>query len=414
MENFMNKFEEKLGPIAAKLSSNRYLNAIQAGFLVSMPLVVIGSLLLVIALVPIPAIADFFARTGIQSFLLKYNGAATDIIGLFVLCGLVDHLAKEYKLDRIATVAIAISAFLVLTEVNFSSFGSANLFLVMFVGIISTEIVKFVVNRKWTIKMPDMVPDAVSASFTALIPAFFAITAMNIVRVLFALTPFETAANFINTVVQLPLLKLGGTLPAVCVFIFFEMLLWSFGIHGSNIVGAVFSPIFTALTVENQQAVAAGLTPTNVINSQFYQNFVRLGGAGANLGLVLVMFLFARSLRYKSLAKLAIGPLVFQVNEPVIFGFPLVMNPIMMIPFIFGPMVIAVICYVAMKTGIVPCANGANIPWNTPPLISGFIVCGWRGTVLQLVCLAVNALCWLPFFMIEDRKALAEEQGEVE
>ena len=413
MENFMNKFEEKLGPIAAKLSSNRYLNAIQAGFLVAMPLVVIGSLLLVIALVPIPAISSFFASTGIQGFLLKYNGAATDIIGIFVLAGLVDNLAKTYKLDRIATVAIAISGYLVLTEVSFGSFGSANLFLVMFVGIASTEIVRFVIEKNWTIKMPEAVPEAVSASFTALIPAFVSITVMNIIRAIFALTSFGTAANFINTVVQMPLLKLGGTLPAVLIFIFFEMTLWSFGIHGSNIVGAVFSPIFTALTIENQQAVAAGLTPTNVINAQFYQNFVRLGGAGANLGLALVMFLFARSLRYKQLARLAIGPLAFQVNEPVIFGFPLVMNPIMMIPFIFGPMVIAIICYVAMKTGIVPCTNGANIPWNTPPVVSGFILCGWRGLLLQLVCLGVNALCWLPFFMIEDRKAYKEEQGEI-
>lgn len=415
MKNFSEKLESILAPVASKIASNRYINAIQAGFLTSMPLVVVASILVAVACLPIDGFQAFMASTfgaNWTSPLFMFGGAATDIIGIFVLVGASASLAKYYKLPIASTVGIAISGFIVING-NVDSlktlFGSTNLFLVLITSVTSVEIIKFVKDRNWTIKMPDSVPEAVSASFAALIPGLAVVLIYVIIYCLFSGTSFGTPSAFINQIVQTPITKLGATLPAVLVFILFEIVLWSFGIHGSNIVGAIFEPIFTILTLENLAATNAGLAPTNIFALNFYTNFVRLGGAGANLGLLVCMLVFAKSERYKSLGKLATAPLVFQINEPIIFGFPLVMNPIMDIPFILAPMVNAILTYIAMSTGIVPCCNGISIPWNTPPIISGFLLCGWRGSLLQLVCLAVNIVIWLPFFKVFDKQAYLEE-----
>lgn len=422
MNHFMSVLENKIGPVAEKLSENRYLKAVNAGFMVAMPLVIVGSFFLLLCNIPINGYHQFMSSIFGENwslYLMKVFNATMDCISLFVIIGCTNGLAGQYKVDGVSTIGIALASFLILTvfsdgTVAVSDLGAGALFMALIVSILTVEIVRFVKEKNWVIKLPPSVPSNIANSFSALIPALVVFIVFNCVRIVFELTPYGSFGSFIFTIVQYPLMQLGSSIWAMIIFIFAEMLLWSFGIHGSSVVGAVTTAFLTALTAENAAAVAAGQLPTHIINTQFLANFVRLGGAGATLGLVILM-LFAKSKQYRSLGRLAIGPIAFQINEPVIFGFPLVLNPMMMIPFIVGPILIAVTCYIAFSIGLVPVINGANIPWTTPPLVSGWLLCGFRGFLLQLFCLMESMAIWYPFFKISDNKALKlETEGETE
>lgn len=418
MNKFFEKLESKLGPLAEKLQANRYLTAVTNGFYIASPLIIIGSIFLLICFLPIPGYTEFMAGIFGESWtapLMKIFNATMNVLGMFVLVGISSSLAKTYALDVIASIAASLACYLVIVpEVTAGEFGAGNLFLVILVGIFTVEIIRFAVKRNWTIKMPASVPEPVQNSFSALIPALVALVIAAIVNLLFGLTSFGTLGNFINTIVQLPLQKLAGTLPAMMLISFFECLLWFFGIHGSNVTGAVANPILNALTAENAAATAAGLAPTNIINAQFWSNFVHLGGAAATIGIAILMLFFARSKRYKSLGKLAAGPIAFQINEPVIFGFPLVLNPLMFIPMIVGQLINCVICYFAFASGLVPIISGVALTWTTPPIVSGWLLCGWQGAVLQIILIIINVFVWLPFFRIADKQAYADETVKVE
>jgi PTS system cellobiose-specific IIC component len=270
--------------------------------------------------------------------------------------------------------------------------------------------VRFVDKKGWKIKMPDSVPENVSRSFSALIPALFVIIVFNLVRIVFSFTDLGTVQDFIFHYLQVPLTALGATLPATLVVTVFEALLWSFGIHGSNVVGGVMQPIWLALTAENAAAFAAGDTIPHIMNYQFYSNFMKLGGFGSTFGLAILLLTTAKSSQYKALGKLAIGPGIFGINEPIIFGLPIVLNPIMIIPFIITPLVMAIVGYFAMSSGLVPLTNGTNLPWTTPPVIAGFLLSGWKGAVLNIIQIIISAAIYYPFFKSVDRMALKQEQ----
>lgn len=425
MNTFLDKLQAKLGPIAYKLDSNRYLSAIKNGFFVAMPLLIIGSMFLLVTQLPIESYTSFMASIlgeNWMSLFLQVNDMTMNAMTLFVILGIASELAKYYTVDRGSTQAIALVAFLVLTPITsmndssflpLGNFGASGLFVGMLTAILATEIFRLVVQKGWTIKMPDSVPSNVAKSFSALIPGFFVVIAFNLIRIGFTFTAYETAQNFIFEVLQTPLLALGSSLPATLIILLFEALLWSFGIHGSNIVGAVMQPIWIALTVENAQAFAAGETLPNIVNYQFYSNFVKLGGSSATIGLAIACLFFARSSQFKTLGRLSFAPAIFNINEPLVFGIPIVLNPMMLIPFVIAPLLMCIIAYTAMATGIVPLTNGVNLPWTMPPIIAGLMVSGWRGAVLQIVQILLSFGLYYPFFKLEDAKAYKIEiEGE--
>ena len=291
---------------------------------------------------------------------------------------------------------------------------ASGLFLGMMSTVLAVEIVRFVLGRGWTIKMPDSVPANVARSFDALIPGLFVILVFDILKLIFAMTSFETAQAFIFEIIQAPLTSIGATLPATILVVILETLLFSFGLHGPNILGAVMNPIWLTLTAENASAYAAGEVLPNIVNAQFYANFIKIGGAGATFGLALLCLFVAKSSQFKTLGKLAIGPAIFNINEPLIFGMPIVLNPILMIPFIVSPVVMTTLTYILMNIGLIPLTNGVNIPWTTPPIISGFLISGWQGAVWQVIEMGLSALIFYPFFKLEDNKAYQIEMGQIE
>lgn len=426
MNNKGNFIEKKIMPVADKIANNRYLTAIRDGFMLAMPLLIIGAMSLLIEEFPIPGYGNFmagiFGKNWGDFFLVPYH-ASMAIMTIFVIVGISYSLAKHYKQDGMSTAVISLVSFFVLTPfvtsftpegsqttyqvgsvIPMEWIGSKGLFVGMISAILATEIVRFVVHRGWVIRMPEGVPPTVAKAFSALIPAAITIYIFGMIRLLFTFTSFGTIHTFIYTILQVPLLSLGDTLGAVLIANFFIGLFWIFGIAGGDVVQSVMSPIWIALSAENLVAFGLGARLPHIITQQFNSIYLWLGGAGATLGLCIALLFVCKSQQCKRIGKLAILPALFNINEPITFGLPVVLNPILIIPFILTPLVLAVLTYGSMAIGIVPYPNGVLIPWTTPPIIGGFLISGIRGAILQVIEIIVSFLIYLPFIKAQDKK----------
>lgn len=424
MDRFMDKIGDTIAPIATKMTSNRYLSAIKEGFFGSTPILIAGSIFLLFTSLPFNGYAEFmtniFGKKWMDFFYLPYQ-ASFNLMSIYVV-GMARSLSKYYKVDEKLAIALSFVGIFVLTPLIFTAdgakglpldnFAAKGLFVCMIATAISIEIYRFCAQKGITIKMPDSVPQNVSNAFAAVIPAFAIILLFDVLRTLFAMTDFGSAQQFIFTILQQPLQSLGGTLPATFIALLVESVIWCFGIHGSSIVSSVMNPIWYALSAENLAAVEAGIAMPNIVNYQFISFFVKLGGVGATLSLTLLCLFKSKSDQYKALGKLGIGASLFNINEPIIFGFPIVLNPMMMIPFVLSNVTVGVVTYAAIWSGLVPYINGVNLPYTIPVVISGFMLCGWRGALLQVVLLLITGLIYYPFFKAQDKQAYLEEQEQ--
>jgi len=426
MNNFIEKMGDSLLPIAQKVSTNRYLNAIKEGFFGSMPIIIIGSIFLLFTSIPIKGydtfMAGFLGENWLDIFMFPYR-ISYQLMALYVVVGIAKSLADHYEVGSKEAIIMALVSYFMLTPMIMTedkvrgfpleNFSASGLFLAIIVSCLAVEIYRWVVGKGWTIKLPSSVPANVAKPFEALIPAAIIIIGFNILRIIFSLTSFGSAQKFIFTILQQPLQSLSGTLPATCIVLFLEAILWCFGLHGSSIVSAVMNPIWRALSAENAAAIEMGLAAENIVNYQFIANFVKIGGTAATIGLAIICVLTAKSSQYKTLGKLSIIPSFFNINEPLIFGMPIVLNPLMMVPFIIANISVGIVTYISMAAGMVPLSNGVEIPWTTPPIISGFLVCGWQGAVLQIVLIALSMAIYYPFFRMQDKQEYEKEQAEL-
>lgn len=423
MNSVFEKMNEKLVPIAMKISSNRYLTAIKEGFFGVMPIIIVGSIFLLLTSIPINGYEEFMAgilgENWNDIFMFPYR-ISYGLMSLYVVVGIAKSLANHYKIGSRESIIVAFVSYFMLTPLivdadnakglPIDNFGASGLFLAIISSCLAVEIYRFILNRGWTIKLPDAVPQNVAKPFESLIPATIIFIIFNIIRLIFVNTDFGSAQNFIFTILQQPLQSLGSTLPATCIVLFIEAILWCFGLHGSSIVSAVMNPIWRSLSAENAAALELGQAATNIVNYQFIANFVKIGGTAATLGLAIVILLTAKSSQYKALGKLSIVPALFNINEPIVFGLPIVLNPIMAIPFIIANIAVAIVTYATTFFGLVPVSIGVEVPWTTPPIISGFLLCGWQGAVLQIVLILVSMAIYYPFFKMQDKQEYDNEQ----
>ena len=252
----------------------------------------------------------------------------------------------------------------------------------------------------------------VMESFASLIPSAIAMTIFFVVGIIFDHTSFEYVHYFIYKVLQTPLVGLGKLSGFEVIYQFLSTLFWFFGINGPAVTNTIFSPIHKVLTVENYEAAQAGLEMTNIFTAGFSDFFCNFGGGGSTLGLVIMMAFLGKSNRMKTLGRLSLPAGIFGINEPLIFGLPIVLNPLMAVPFIFAPVVNTIIGYLATVTGIMPITLGVQLPWTCPIIFSGFLVTGSvMGSVVQIVMLVVDILIYYPFFKLLDQRYLQEESA---
>ena len=431
----MKKLEKVLMPLAEAIGRNKYLMSIRDGFLLSTPLLIGGSIFLLIANFPIPAWIEFLEGTVVNQatgktlagYISKPADATFTIMAVFAVMGIAYSFAEKLGTNKLFGAATAlVSWFLImpytvtgevdvngvaqavsLTGVPLGWLGAKGIFVGIFCAFISVHIYTFVEKRGWTIKMPAGVPPTVEESFAALIPAavvmiiFFAV---NLIFGYMGTDVFQIIFEFLQT----PLLNLGDTLGAMVIAYIFLHIFWFFGVNGGSVVGAVFNPILQTLSAGN----VAG--EHHIICQQFQDLFATFGGAGSTLSLVIAMLLFCKSKRIKNLGKMSLVPGIFGINEPILFGLPIVLNPAMLVPFILVPTINIVISYFAMAMNFVPICSGVNIPWTTPLVISGFLATNWVGALLQAALLVLGVFIYMPFIKILDKQYLQEEMSNVE
>lgn len=422
-----NVLNEKIIPFFQKLSGSRHLVALRDGMTAAVPMIIIGSVFMIVAQFPIQGYQDFMAHTFGANWatVVQYpTNASFHIMGLVAVAGISYNLAKSYKVDPFSAMVVAIGAFILTIPLKVDKAGamwvplqqldSSGLFIAILVGLFITDLYVWLIHKNLTIKMPATVPPAVSNSFASLFPGALALILMWVIRMAVEASPMESIPNIINFVLQEPLSHLNNSLPGAIIVELFVCLLWFFGIHGANTVSGVMMPIWLGAMTQNANALQAGKELPNIVTQQFYDNFVHMGGSGATIGLAFMLAFLSKSKEFKTLGKLVVGPAFFNVNEPIVFGMPVVMNYKMLLPFVLAPMANVITTYTAMSTGIVAKTMGVMVPWTTPPIISGYLATGHlSGAVLQIVNIVIDGLIYYVFFKSMDRNHLAEEKGEV-
>ncbi|WP_027340767.1 PTS sugar transporter subunit IIC [Halonatronum saccharophilum] len=416
MNKFFKFIEKVLMPPMTKLAEQRHLRAVRDGIVSTMPLIIIGSFFLIFAFPPIPFLAEL-VEPHLGTILFPFR-LTMGLMALYASYGIGHSLAKSYKLDGVSGGLLSLATFLLtvtpqmVDEVGFvlpmDKLGGGGLFVAIIMAFVAVEILRFLQERNIMFKMPEEVPDSVARSFEALIPAGVIIP---FVWIIVHVLGFDIH-TFIMEIFR-PLVTAGNTLPGVLVPIILITLLWASGIHGVSVVGAVARPIWLTLLDENVEAVAAGAEVLpNIAPEPFFQWFIWIGGSGATVALVMWM-LFSKSSYLKKLGKASIIPGICNINEPVIFGAPIMLNPILAIPFILGPIITGILTYFAMYFNLVA-RPSILAPWTLPAPIGAYLATGgdFRAVILVLVNFAIMAAIYYPFFKAYEKKLVAEEQGE--
>ena len=287
------------------------------------------------------------------------------------------------------------------------------------IGLIVPVIYSWFLKNNIRIKMPDGVPEGVTNSFSALIPAMVILTGATVLHGICVRGFGTTFMEVIYKLIQTPLQGMTDSLGGAILMCFAGPFLWLFGVHGSTVVGGIMTGLLQANSLENQAILDSGkaLTVANgghIVTQQFYDQFINVTGAGITIGLVVYLVLFAKSKQLKTLGKVEAVPAFFGINEPILFGIPIVMNPMIAVPFVGMPIISCVIQYFALYTGICPLYGATQVPWTCPPIISGFLVGGWRSALLQLVIFIVSFFVYLPFIRRIDRDNLVAEAKAAE
>ena len=408
MHNIMTIVQQKLMPKLAKIGNLKYMVILRDGMIITIPFTIFGSIFMIIAQLPIPGWANI-----IKPFAPALNACVTvtfGILALIVAMGISYQAAKANKMDPMSTTAVGTIAFLMAMlnknlAIDPAQLGSGGIFTAIVICILVVEVMNFCIKHHWVITLPDSVPPAVANSFSSLIPGATALLVVWLIRVV-----CNIDINSVITTIFSPLVVGLSSIWGVELAIFLVCLLWSVGIHGTNIVGSIYTPVFLTFLTQNINAVAKGQAPTNITSEGFLNFGMTIGGTGAILGLVLCMFT-AKSKRYKAMRNLSLMPAIFNISEPIMFGVPVVLNPTLMIPFILTPMILQFITYFLMKFHIIGMIV-AQVPWTTPTIISGFLMTGgdWKAAVWQAIELVLAVLAYYPFFKSLDKQAVKEEQ----
>ncbi|MDQ2714394.1 MAG: PTS transporter subunit EIIC [Chloroflexota bacterium] len=426
-------FERYIVPPLGTLASNIYLQAIRDAFIIfTLPLIIVGSLFLILTNPPpIPGLVDLL-RPYQEALTVPFQ-LSFGLMALFLAFGVAYSLAQYRRTEPAQPAILAMVLFLVacvpvtdLTTLKLGTIlpymGAQGLFIAILLGILTTEVMRWFRGSRFIIRLPRTVPPNVTRAFEALIPVLLLLTAVWLLEWFVSAHTFTIIIDLKRHVTQQqqytlpillmhlfqPLVVVQDSYPAALLEIVLMMLLWSVGIHGMNIVTAIAAPFW--LTTLATNAAAPG-SAHGIVTEPFFHIFAHLGGSGATWPLVIYM-LRSRSAQLRTVGKVALGPAIFNINEPVTFGVPMALNPVMIIPFVLVPVTIVTINYVAFSSGLVHVPVIIQ-PFTVPIGVSGFLATGGdiRGSLLQFFDLAVSAVLYYPFFKAWERILIAREEA---
>lgn len=418
----------KVVQVMGAIANNRYLTAIRNGMSVIIPVTIIGSMFIIALNLPIDAWKEMIAPYA-DKLMIPMN-FTMDFMSVYVCVGIASSLCDDYKIDKVSTSVLSVLAFLIATitpasidpelaqkagiEVSgtvlpLGNFGAAGLFTAIIASIFTVEVVRFCIKRNLVIKMPNGVPTSVINSFAALVPGAIVIVVAWILKV---------GLNFdINKALQWVFSPIGyfagDTVLSVIVPILLITIVWIFGIHGMIIATPILYPFWYENLNANINAVASGSAIPHFMTEQFFQWFVWIGGAGATLSLAFLMAFLGKSDFCKKMGRFTFIPGIFNINEPLIFGVPIVMNPFFALPFILAPLAMGIVTYLAMGVFHLVSYPIAIVPWTLPAPIGALMATGfdWRAAVLAVVNIVIAGVIYYPFFRAFDKNMLDKEKS---
>ncbi|ARJ51716.1 PTS sugar transporter subunit IIC [Staphylococcus lutrae] len=420
----MNHFiDNKIMPFAVKFSTNKVLVAIRDGLSLTMILAIVGSIFMLLASLPIPGWPEYLDRIGLSQYLWKGVESTFSLVGLIASFSVAWSYAKQHQQDGVAIGIIALCAFITVTPfikqenisgITIGYLGAKGMFTAIIIALTTTHIYKFFIDRDIRIKLPDSVPPAVSRSFVALIPGVVILTFWLVVYALLDVFHLPNAHDLITTILGGPIHFLGGSVFGTAMIVALNSLFWFVGINGGSAVNSIMAPVWLGNLQTNMDAYKAGQPMTEIFTQPFMDNYVYMGGGGATLGLVIAITLIARrkraSKRTKAIAPLTLVPGLFNINEPAMFGLPIVLNVFLLIPFVLTPVVNLFIAYFATVMGLLPYTR-ATATWTMPPIISGFLTTGSiKASILQFILIVIDILIYIGFYAAIEKSYLKEEK----
>lgn len=426
LEKFQTAMEKTLIPFANKLSQNKVLKAISGGFSALLPIIMVGAIASLLSGLNIEVYQNFITTIGLKTIVSYISAYTTNMMAIYAVFSIGNSMAKqlECKDQSILVGIISLMVFLLTIPLGVSKdevtiaaaisttyFGAPGLFTAMIIGCVVPLIYNIFVKHHIVIKMPDGVPPQIANGFSAIIPAVCITAVFAAIRQLCALTSFGTLSGLIYGLLKTPLSHLTNSPITFVVLLLFCNILWFFGIHGGMVTMSFLSMLYMAPALENLEAMAAGQPLPNMLTNTWWFTFAQLGGSGGIIGLAVCMFLFSKSERYKTLGKIAILPALCSISEPIVFGVPLVLNVMMLIPMILSPLCCFLTSYLMTSIGVLPYLNGIQLSTGTPVVLAGFLAGGWRAAIWQIVLVALQAVLYFPFFRMVDKQALEEEKN---
>lgn len=405
--------------------------ALRDGFIMTTPFTICGSVFLLLANLPVPGYTEFMASIFGNDWTAPLNAVAG---GTFGVLAIIVVLAITYKYvenegcDAVMASILALSSFLILMPPALITKGGETVGDIIpkawagSNGVITAILISFFVAKIFCyceknnigIKMPDSVPQGVAKAFTALVPGMIFFTCASVMYGLCHYVGATTLPELIFKVIQTPLQAVSDSLAGGTIIVGLQSILFWAGIHGPNVVGGVVGPLLIANSLDNQHLIDIGMSLVNnpqakIITCQINDVFVKSGGCGLTLGLLIAGLITARSQQLKSLMKMAFVPGLFNINEPIIFGLPIVFNPYLLIPFTLVPLLALFTTYFAITSGFMAPFSAVQVPWTTPPVIAGFLLDGWQGAVVQIINLIMATAIYFPFVRAQDKAFLQEE-----
>jgi len=436
MENnkLMAFIEKRIAPLALKLSAQRHLKAIQNSLMATMPFMIIGSFALILWECPIDyttlsatnilygflkAWADFgvFADPFLDLVFCLTLGS----LSFYVAIGIAYFLSQHYKIKPHIPILATVMTFLMLNSTFIEGglstvfFDGTGLFAALLVAVLTTEAYRFLIEKKiGDIKMPEGVPEALAGSFSALVPVTIMCVLVGLISIGILQFTGTTLPEIVLTIIS-PMIKFVDNVFGVSLIAVIQQVLWWFGIHDMAI-GAILEPIRNANIAVNASAYASG-TPVAelpyIFTSPFWWVFVQIGGTGCTFGLCL-MLLTSKSKQFKTIGKLGIVPAFFNINEPVMFGIPMILNPLWLAPYIFVVVLNAATTYLVMQAGIIS-KTIFEVGWNLFFPIGAFLsTLDVKAVVFILIMATIDTLIYYPFFKVQEKMALAEENASSE
>ena len=450
MGSFVSTFERIMMPVAGKISSNKYLLAMRDAFSMLLPFIIVGSFFGIIEWVLIDPWGTIMGANGLnlgQTFtgldttsdaykassfvatLQVFQGLCNNVVtvgfGVFsflLVAAFAYRLGTIWGGDPFSTALTALGAFIIVTPqqivtkageklgaFDLNYFGNKAVLTALIVATVSSWLfIKLSKNQKLRIHMPDTVPPAVSQSFAVLVPVLITLGLFTVFATILSQAAFmgsHALNDLIYALIQAPLMGFSQGLGFSLLYQFIVWFFWWFGIHGHNVTAAIQNMVYMPAQLANQAGDAS-----YIFSNGFFEELTLL----QVMGLVLAIFIFSRKASWRAVAKLGFPAMLFNIQEPIAFGLPIVLNPILLIPYILAPIANTIIGWLAISSGLVPIFKYV-VPWTMPSFFGGLIGTGsLSGGILQLVCVAADVCIYAPFVIAANKIKDVEEDEENE